>query len=186
MTLGRRDFINLLGGAAAAWPLAARAQQAEPIRRIGVLMGWSENDLEFRSRLAAFVQGLAKLNWAEGRNLRIDVRWTNGDVNRARAFANELVELRPDVILAGSTPATAALQRETGTIPIVFVIVADPVGSGFVTGLSRPGGNITGFINSEAAMGGKWLEFLTRSRLAFDGRQLCSIPTPHQAAEHIS
>jgi putative ABC transport system substrate-binding protein len=160
--IGRREFITLLGGcAAAAWPLAARAQSDGRVRRIGVLMGWSENDPEYRSELAVFVQGLAKLDWVEGRNLRIDVRWTNGEVNQARTFANELVELRPDVILAGTTPVTAALQRETSTIPIIFVIVADPVGARFVTGLPRPGGNITGFISEEAAMGGKWLEFLT-------------------------
>jgi len=156
----RRDFITLLGGAA-AWPVAARAQSDGRVRRIGVLMGWSENDPESQSWLAVFVQGLAQLDWVESRNLRIDVRWANGEVNRARTFANELVELRPNVILAGSTPVTAALQRETSAIPIVFVIVADPVGAGFVKGLPQPGGNITGFISSEAAMGGKWLEFLT-------------------------
>jgi putative tryptophan/tyrosine transport system substrate-binding protein len=156
----RRDFITLLGGAAAAWPLAARAQQGGTTRRIGVLMGWSENDPEYQSRIDAFVQVLAQLGWAEGRNLRVDVRWTNGDVERAGVLAKELVALQPDVILAGTTPVTAALQRETRTIPIVFAPVSDPVGAGFVASLSRPGGNITGFINVEAAMGGKWLELL--------------------------
>jgi putative ABC transport system substrate-binding protein len=156
----RREFIGLLGGAAATWPLAARAQQGGPIRRIGVLMGWSESDPEYHSRIAALVQGLAQLGWTDGRNMRIDVRWTNGDVERAGILAKELVALQPDVIVAGATPATAALQRETRTIPIVFTVVSDPVGSGFVASLPRPGGNITGFINIEAAMGGKWLELL--------------------------
>ena len=155
----RRDFITLLGGAG-AWPLAARAQQADRARQIAVLMGWSENDLGYRSWLAAFVQRLAQLGWVDGRNVRIDIRWTNGDIGQARTFAKELVALEPDAILAATTPVTAALQRETRTIPIVFVVVSDPVGAGFVAGLPRPGGNITGFINTEAAMGGKWLELL--------------------------
>jgi putative ABC transport system substrate-binding protein len=156
----RRAFITLLGSAA-AWPFAARAQQPGAMRRIGVLMGWSESDPEYRSRIDVFVQRLAPLGWADGRNVRIDVRWTNGDVERAGVLAKDLVELlQPDVIVAGATPATAALQRETRTIPIVFAVVSDPVGSGFVASLARPGGNITGFINIEAAMGGKWLELL--------------------------
>jgi putative ABC transport system substrate-binding protein len=155
----RREFITLIGGAA-AWPVAARAQQAEGVRRVGVLLGWSENDPEFRSRLAAFVQALAQLGWAESHNLRIDVRWTNGAVDRARTFAKELVQLRPDVILAGTTPVTAALQRETSTIPIVFSSVSDPVGAGLVASLARPGANITGFINIEATVGAKHLELL--------------------------
>jgi putative ABC transport system substrate-binding protein len=159
----RREFIAGLGGAASApalWPLAARAQQGERVRRIGVLMGWSENDPEARFNFAAFVLRMAQLGWVEGRNLRIDQRWTNADVDRARAFAKELVALAPDVILAGTTPVTAALSRETGEIPIVFAVVSDPVGAGFVAGLARPGGNVTGFINVEAAMGGKWLALL--------------------------
>jgi putative ABC transport system substrate-binding protein len=156
----RRAFLTLLGGAAAAWPLAARAQQQNGLRRIGVLMGWAESDPEAKADLAAFVQGLQQLGWADGRNVRIDYRWANGDVDRMRTFARELVELRPDVILANTTPATAALQRETRTIPIVFVIVSDPVGAGLVASLPRPGGNITGFINIEASLGGKWLELL--------------------------
>ena len=154
----RREFITLLGGAA-AWPLAARAQQPNRARRIAVMMGWSENE-GYRSWIAVFVQRLAQLGWADGRNVRIDIRWTNGDIDQARTFAKELVALEPDVILAATTPVTAALQRETRTIPIVFVVVSDPVGAGFVAGLPRPGGNITGFINTEAAMGGKWLELL--------------------------
>src|SRR3984893_672547 len=157
----RREFITLLGGAAAAWPLAARAQQAERMRRIAVLLGWSESNPEYRSLIDTFVQGLAQLGWVSGRNVLIDVRWTRGDVRRMQILVKELVELQPDVILCQSTPVTAALQRETRTIPIVFVIVADPVGSGFVAGLSHPGGNITGFLTSESAITGKMFELLT-------------------------
>jgi putative ABC transport system substrate-binding protein len=159
MSMKRRQFITLLGSAA-AWPLAAGAQQPERMRRIGVLMGWSETDSIYHSQLAAFVQGLAKLGWVDGRNLWMDVRWTAGNVDRARVFAKELVDLQPDVILAGTTPSTAALQRETRTVPIVFAVVSDPVGAGFVANLPRPGGNITGLINIEASMGGKWPELL--------------------------
>jgi putative ABC transport system substrate-binding protein len=156
----RREFVTLVGGTAATWPLAALAQQNGPMRRIGVLMGWSDTDPEYRARLAVFQQGLAKLGWVDGQNVRIDVRWTFGDVERARFLANELVAFKPDVIMSGATPPTAALQRETRTIPIVFVQVSDPVGSGFVANLPRPGGNLTGFINTEGTLGGKWLELL--------------------------
>jgi putative ABC transport system substrate-binding protein len=157
----RRDFITLLGGAAVAWPMVGRAQQAERVRRIGVLMGFSESDSVFRSLMDTFQQGLAALGWVDGRNVRIDIRWAEGDVDRMRAFAKLLAEPQPDVILAVSTPATAALQRETHTIPIVFVIVgADPVDAGFVAGWAHPGGNITGFVNAEPVMAGKWLEML--------------------------
>jgi len=157
----RRDFITLLGGAAVAWPRTAHAQQPDRMRRIGVLMGWDENDPEAQFNLAAFVQGLQQLGWVDGRNVRIDYRWANGDINRMRMFAKELVDLQLDVILANTTPVTAALQRETRTIPIVFVIVSDPVGAGFVAGLPRPGGNITGFIHTEGEIAGKLLELLT-------------------------
>jgi putative ABC transport system substrate-binding protein len=157
----RREFITLLGGAAAAWPLAARAQQPERMRRIGVLMGWNERDREAQSNLAAFVQELGQLGWTDGRNMRIDYRWSNGDVNRMQIFAKELADLAPDAILAHTTPVTAALQQETRTIPIVFVTVSDPVGEGFVAGLPRPGGNITGFIHTEGEFAGKLLELLT-------------------------
>jgi putative ABC transport system substrate-binding protein len=145
----RRDFITLLGGAATASPLAAWAQQGERVRHVGVLLGWSESDPQFQSWFAVFVQELARLGWANGTNIRIEQRWTNADIERARQFAEELVQLRPDVILVSTTPATAALQQETRTIPIVFAAVADPVGSGFVAGLRQPGGNLTGFINIE-------------------------------------
>jgi putative tryptophan/tyrosine transport system substrate-binding protein len=169
----RRTFISLLGGVAIL-PVAARAQ-ADRVRRIGILMGWSESDPEFQARIGALLQGLAQLGWVDSRNVRIDVRWTNGDASRATAFAKELVALQPDVIFAGASPATAALQRETSTIPIVFSSVADPVGSGFVSSLARPGGNITGFINIEATIAGKQLELLkqvapglTRAALLFN------------------
>jgi putative ABC transport system substrate-binding protein len=156
----RREFITLLGGAA-AWPLAARAQQGSRMRRIGVLMPFAESDPDATAQLSGFIQGLAQLGWTDGRNVRMDLRWTAGSVDRTRMFAKELVNLQPDVILAYSTPPTAALQRETRTIPIVFAVVSDPVGVGFVASLPRPGGNLTGFIHMEASMGGKWLELLT-------------------------
>ena len=155
----RREFITLIGGAAAAWPLTARAQQPERMRRIGVLMAFDEHDARAKGWLSRFTQGLSELGWTEGRNLQMEVRWADS-VDRMRMFAKELVELRPDVILSFGTPVTAALQRETRTIPIVFAIVSDPVGEGFVESLSHPGGNITGFHNSEASIGGKWLELL--------------------------
>jgi putative ABC transport system substrate-binding protein len=157
----RREFITLLGGAAAAWPVRVRAQQPDRVRRIGVLMGNDENDPEGKAVFSGFTQGLAELGWTDGRNLRMDVRWAAGNVDRMRMFAKELVGLQPDVILSYTTPVTAALQRETRTIPIVFVSVSDPVGDGFVAGLPRPGGNLTGFIGMEASMAGKWLELLT-------------------------
>ena len=156
----RREFITLIGGAVAAWPIAARAQQPERMRRIGLLMGYTENDPLSQTRIAAFLQGLSELGWSDSRNLHIDYRWASADVERIKQFAKELVALKPDVILAHSTPVTAALQRETTGIPIVFVLVSDPVGAGFVASLARPGGNITGFINFEDSMGGKWLELL--------------------------
>jgi putative ABC transport system substrate-binding protein len=155
----RRDFITLLGGAAAVWPLAARAQ--ERMRRIGVLMGWPESDPEARSERGAFVQELQKLGWLDGRNLRIDTRWaTPADPESMHRFAKELVALQPDLILSHNTPTTVALLQQTRTIPIVFAIVADPVGSGFVASLPRPGGNATGFVVIESSLGSKWLELL--------------------------
>src|SRR6202521_4356892 len=154
----RREFIA--GVAAVVWPIAARAQQPGRMRRIGVLMGNDENDPEGKGRLAGVTPGLAELGWTDGRNLRMDVRWAAGNIDLMRMFAKELVGLRPDTILASSTPVTAALQREARTIPIVFVGIADPVGDGFVAGLPRPGGNLTGFGYAEAAMAGKWLELL--------------------------
>jgi putative ABC transport system substrate-binding protein len=156
----RREVIALLGGAA-AWPLAARAQQGERVRRIGVLIGGNENDPELKRRVSAFTQAIAALGWTDIRNVRMDLRWGGGDINRILALAHELVGLQPDIIVTAGTPATAALQRETRTIPIVFAGVADPVASGLVARLDRPGGNITGFATMEASLGGKWLELLS-------------------------
>jgi putative tryptophan/tyrosine transport system substrate-binding protein len=156
----RREFIAGLGGAA-AWPVVGRAQQGERVRRVGVLMGLDETDPLGKARFSGFTQRLAELGWTEGRNLRIDVRWAAGNVDRMRLFAKELVGLKPDVILATSTPVTAALQGETRTIPIVFANLNDPVASGFVAGLPRPGGNLTGLLNAEATMAGKRLQLLT-------------------------
>jgi ABC-type uncharacterized transport system substrate-binding protein len=153
----RRDFIALLGGATAAWPLAARAQQGA-IRRIGVLMGFAESDHGAQSGVAGFREELRKLGWMEGRNIEIDTRWTTAE--STQAFAKELVALQPDFILTSSTPATAAMLQHTRTIPIIFVMVSDPVGSGFVASLPRPGGNVTGFTAIEGSLGGKWVELL--------------------------
>jgi putative ABC transport system substrate-binding protein len=159
--IGRREFIAALGGAAAAWPLTARAQQGARVPRIGVLMPWDENDPEGKLRYSAFTQALAGLGWTDGRNLRMDLRWAGGNINGIRALAQELVGLQPDVILTSATAATAAVGRETRTIPIVFASMGDPVASGIVERLNEPGGNITGFANLEASLGGKWLELLS-------------------------
>jgi putative ABC transport system substrate-binding protein len=156
----RREFIAGLGSAA-AWPMVARAQQRERMRRIGVLMPYDENDdLDGKQRYFAFTQALAGLGWTDDR-VRLDLRWAGGDINRIRALAQELVGLQPEIILAGGTPGTRALQRETRTIPIVFASVAEPVASGIVARLDRPSGNVTGFANYEASLGGKWLELLS-------------------------
>jgi putative ABC transport system substrate-binding protein len=156
----RRDFITLLGGAAAAWPLAARAQQPERMRHIGVLTPFAEGDLVGQARLGAFLQGLRQLGWTPGRNVRIDTRWGAGDADLIRKYAGELVALGPDVVVAYSSDITAALRPVTRIVPIVFAGVADPVGAGYVESLARPGGNVTGFAGYEFAMGGKWLELL--------------------------
>jgi putative ABC transport system substrate-binding protein len=158
--MNRRETIALLGGAAAG-PLAARAQQRERTRRMGVLMPGDENDPEGKIRYSAFVQSLADLGWTVGRNVWIDLRWTGGDPSRQRALAQELVGLQPDIIVTNAGPAIVALQRETRTIPIVFASVTDPAATGIVPGLNRPGGNITGFASTEASLGGKWLELLS-------------------------
>ena len=156
----RRDFVTLIGGVAAAWPLAARAQQTDQVRRIGVLMNFSSSDPEGKALLAEFTRHLAELGWTEGRNVRIDARWGGSNVDLMRTLAKELVGLQPDVLLATSTPTTAVLARETQTIPIVFKFVADPIGSRFIANLSHPGGNITGFSMIEASMASKSLELL--------------------------
>jgi len=155
----RRDFITLLGGAA-VWPLAARAQQPGGMRRIGVLAVYGEHDPEAQVRVTAFRQTLQGLGWTEGGNVVTEYRWGAGDADRARTFAAEITALKPDVILAHGTPAVTALRAATRTIPVVFVVVTDPVGAGHVQGLARPGGNITGFSTFEPEIGGKWLELL--------------------------
>jgi putative ABC transport system substrate-binding protein len=156
----RREFITLLGGAAAGWPLVASAQQPERMRRVGVLIPFSENDPEVQARLAAFKQRLQDLGWTDGRNVRFDYRFTGENTERIRVGAGELVAVAPDVIVVSSNPPVATLRQATRVIPIVFTQVSDPVGSGFVASLARPGGNITGFHNFETAIGGKWLEVL--------------------------
>jgi ABC-type uncharacterized transport system substrate-binding protein len=156
----RREFITLLGGAAAMWPLAARAQQRERMRRIGVLMGLAADDPEGQARFTAFAQGLQQFGWTDGRNVRIEYRWGAGDLDRFRRYAAELVALAPDVILASGSPAIMSLQQLTRTMPIVFVNIVDPVGAGFVESLARPGGNATGFVLYEYGMSAKWLELL--------------------------
>jgi len=155
----RREFITLLGGAA-AWPLAARAQQPERMRRIGVLMHLAADDPEGQSRVAAFLQGLQEAGWAIGRNVNIDVRWAAGEADRFRRYAMEIVALTPDVILTSAPPSIRAMQQATRTVPIVFVLIPDAVGTGIVDSLSRPGGNTTGFTSTELGMPVKWLELL--------------------------
>jgi hypothetical protein len=155
----RREFVTLLS-AAAAWPLAARAQQGEQMRHIGLLSFYAENDAEGPRYIAKLLQGMQQLGWMDGRNVQIDYRWAGADRDRFQRYATELVGLKPDLIVGQSTPAVAALLQATRAIPIVFVNVSDPVGSGFVESLPRPGSNITGFSNFEPAMGGKWVELL--------------------------
>jgi putative tryptophan/tyrosine transport system substrate-binding protein len=156
----RREFITLLGGAALASPVAARAQQPGRMRRVGVLMGVAESDPEGQARIAAFRQGLTDLGWVDGRNLRIEYRWAAGDADRIREYTAELVALAPDVLIGNGTAALTALRDATRSIPIVFVLVNDPVGQGFIENLARPGGNITGFSFLEYSMVGKSLEML--------------------------
>jgi putative ABC transport system substrate-binding protein len=158
--IGRRDLITLLGGVAAAWPLAARAQQRQRMRRIGVLMASDENDPEGKYRYSALTQALAGLGWTEGHNVRIELRWAV-DIDRIRQLARELVGLQPDIVVAHTRTVTLALQRETRTIPIVFAGTGDPVAQRLVARLDRPGGNVTGFATVEASLGGKWLELLS-------------------------
>ena len=156
----RREVIKLIGGAAASWPLAVRAQHNDEIRRIGVVVNVAADDPEAQTSVAAFKHALQQLGWSEGRNLQIEFRGAAGDPERIQAFAKELIALQPHVILARSTPVTAALLRQTRAIPIVFTVVSDPVGDRFVESLARPGGNATGFTNVESSLTGKWLELL--------------------------
>jgi putative tryptophan/tyrosine transport system substrate-binding protein len=154
----RREFISLLGGAAVAWPLAARAQQPDRMRRVAMLLGYTEGDAEGQASVAAFQRRLQELGWTEGRNIRIDIRWAGADSDKAQTFAKELVGMAPDVIVPSSNQVTAILRQETRTIPIVFVLIGDPIGSGFTASLTRPDGNLTGFPVFETEIGGKWLE----------------------------
>ena len=156
----RRELLKLVGGSAVAWPLVARAQQPERMRRIGVLMGYAESDRQGQANVAAFRMGLQKLGWTEGRNVAIEYRWAAAEADLVQQFAKELVALQPDLILTQNTPITAAVLQQTRTIPIIFANVSDPVGSGFVAGLPRPGGNVTGLIDIDASMAGKWLGLL--------------------------
>jgi len=155
----RRDFITVLGGAA-TWPLAARAQQPKRVRRVAVLMGYAETDLAAQAQVAAFRQELQKLGWDEGSNIRIDVRFPGADAGRVRAALTELMTLAPDLMVSNTNLVTAVVKAEIRTIPIVFISVGDPVGSGFVSNEARPDGNVTGFANWESAISGKWLELL--------------------------
>jgi putative tryptophan/tyrosine transport system substrate-binding protein len=177
----RREIIALLGCAAAGWPLSALTQPPST-RRVGVVLAFDESDRRPQAWLSAFTQGLAELGWTAGRNLQIEIRWAGNDVDLMRKFAKELVALKPNVILAFGTPVTAALQRETPTIPIVFAVVSDPVGEGFVASLAHPGGNITGFIHSEASIGGKWFELL--AHVAPGLKRVAMIYNPDTAPGH--
>jgi putative ABC transport system substrate-binding protein len=156
----RRDFIKLLGGAAAAWPLAARAQQGTRMRRVGVLMHSDESDPRAKAEFGTFVQGLRNLGWVDGQTMHMDVRWSAGDAERARTFATELIGLAPDAIMSSTTQNLTALVRQAPTIPIVFTGVSDPVAQGFVSNLARPGGNITGFSSYEFSIGAKWIDLI--------------------------
>src|SRR5262249_9139563 len=158
--LRRREFITLLGSAAVAWPLAARAQQPSQVLKIGVLMNLAADDAEGQARLTAFLQGLQQLGWTDGRNVRIYIRWAAGDAGRFHRYAEELLALSPDIVLASGTPSVQALQQATRTVPIVFAQVGDPVGMGVVASLARPGGNTTGFTPWEYGFSAKWVELL--------------------------
>lgn len=172
----RREFISLVGGAAVAWPFAVCAQQPDGIRRIGVLMGIGDTDPEAHPRVAAFQGGLKDLGWTEGHNIHLDYRWTAGNLDRTARFAKEIVDLKPDVIVVHSTPAVEALRQLTSITPMVFVLIADPIGSGFVVSLAHPGGNLTGFMNVGAPMAGKWVEII--KEVAPKVRQIALVYNP--------
>jgi len=180
----RRAFITLLGGAA-AWPLAVRAQQGERMRRIGVLMAFPESDREGQAWVAAFRQEIQKVGWTEGRNIRINNGWADGDAESRQQIAKQLVEQQPDLIVTQNTPTTQAVIKHTQTIPIIFANVADPVGSGFVASFSRPGGNATGFVNFEGSLGGKWLELLREAAPRITRVALLFNPTTAPFAQYF-
>jgi putative ABC transport system substrate-binding protein len=172
----RREFISLLGGAAVAWPFAARAQQPGRMRRIGVLMNRAADNPEGQTRFAAFLQGLQEAGWAVGHNARIDIRWGGTDIVRQRTYAAELVASAPGIILAGGTVSVLALQQAGRSVPIVFAAVADPVGAGFIDSLARPGGNVTGFMAFEYSLSGKWLELLKEVAPGVSERRFFGMP----------
>ncbi|MDT5354148.1 MAG: hypothetical protein QOJ56_2680, partial [Mycobacterium sp.] len=176
----RREFITLLGGGAAAWPLAARAQQADRVRRIGVVLGLGANDPEGQTRIGAFSQALHQLGWTDGVNIQILRRFTDGDADRARAYAAELVALAPDLVLTSGASTTGVILPATRTVPVVFVGAADPVGAGFVDSLAQPGGNVTGFTSYEYSMSGKWLELL--KEIAPDMKRVAVLRDPAVSA----
>ena len=181
----RREFITALAGAAAAWPLAARAQQSERVRRIGVLMAYAESDREGQAWVAAFREGLQKVGWAVGGNIRIDYGWAGADAESRRRIAKELVAQHPDLIVTQNTPTTKAVVQQTRTIPIIFANVADPVGTGFVASFSQPGGNVTGFSNFEGSLGGKWLELLKETAPRVDHVAFLFNPATAPFAEYF-
>src|SRR6266516_5993932 len=188
----RREFITLLGGAAVAWPLAARAQQQGKVWRIGVLIHYSQTDREGQARIAAFLDTVRRLGWTDGRNMRIEYRWSAGDIGREKVFASELVRATPDAIVVSGWTGLAELKRLTSLIPIVFTQVSDPVGSGLVASLARPGANISGFQNFEPAMGGKWLGVLKvaapnmrRAAVLFGSDSVATVAMLH-AAEAVA
>jgi ABC-type uncharacterized transport system substrate-binding protein len=178
----RRDFIKVIGSGAVAWPLVASAQQQSRMRRLGILMSSAESDTEYQNFVRKFVRDLQELGWTEGPKLRIDYRWAAADPERIRMFAKELVDMQPDLILSQNTPTTEALLQRTRTIPIVFCVVSDPVGSGFVASMAHPGGNATGFINFEPSMSTKWLDLLKQIMPRLDRVGLMFNPdtTPYQ------
>src|SRR5499427_5130365 len=181
--LKRRDFITLLGGAAVAWPLAARAQQPERIRRVGALLNLGPDDPMGQARVAAFAQGLQAAGWSDGRNVKIDTRWAAADPGNYRKYAAELIALGPDVVLASTTAAVAQLQQASRTVPIVFVSAIDPVGSGLITSMARPDGNVTGFVIFEYALAAKWLELLKEIAPGVKRRRCCAMqPSPPVSA----
>jgi ABC-type uncharacterized transport system substrate-binding protein len=184
----RRQFITLLGGAALAWPFAARAQETKQVRRIGVLTGDAEDDPGVKARLAAFRQGLDRLGWSLDRNVRIDYRFAANNPDQYQSLAKELVRLQPDVLLAYTTPVAAALERESRTIPIVFVNVSDPIGSGLVASLARPGGNLTGLLLYEEGITGKWLAMLKEIAPGLSRAALIANPkrTPYDSSPLVA
>jgi putative tryptophan/tyrosine transport system substrate-binding protein len=181
----RRAFITLLGGVAVSGPLAAAAQQGDGLRRLGILMASAESDQHYQADLAVFRERLQKLGWADGRNIRIDVRWAGLDTESMQRLAKELIALQPDLILSHDTPTTATLLQQTRTIPIVFATVTDPVGSGFVVSLARPGGNATGFATMEGSLGGKWVELLKETAPRVSRVALLFNPTTAPYAEYV-